>query len=107
MNVKPLFDRVIILPDNQGNVTKSGIVLPETLQDGSLVGEVVAIGDGENLFNEKVEMKVKVGDKILFNKYSGTELKLEGNTYLILRQIDIIGVFNDWENYSARRRCKD
>ena len=73
MNVKPLFDRVIILPDNQGNVTKSGIVLPETLQDGSLVGEVVAIGDGENLSNEKVEMKVSVGQKVVLNKFIGAE----------------------------------
>lgn len=98
MNVKPLFDRVIILPDNQGNVTKSGIVLPETLQDGSLVGEVVAIGDGENLSNEKVEMKVSVGQKVVFNKFIGSELKMNDKTYIIMRQIDILGVIDDREN---------
>lgn len=98
MNVKPLFDRVIILPDNQENVTKSGIVLPETLQDGSLVGEVVAIGDGENLSNEKVEMKVSVGQKVVFNKFIGAELKMNDKTYIIMRQIDILGVIDDREN---------
>lgn len=95
MNFKPLFDRVVVLPNIEENVLKSGIVLPETSQERPQTGVVVAIGDGENLNNEKVEMKVKNGDKVLFNKYSGTELKIEGRTYIVLRQIDIIGVYND------------
>ena len=95
MNFKPLYDRIVVLPNMEENVSKSGIVLPETSQERPQTGKVVAVGDGENLDNEKVEMKVKIGDKVLFNKYSGTELKLEGKTYIIMRQIDIIGVFND------------
>ena len=95
MNFKPLYDRVVVWPNVEENISKSGIVLPETSQERPQTGKVVAVGDGENLDNEKVEIKVKIGDRVLFNKYSGTELKLEGKTYIILRQIDIIGVFND------------
>ena len=95
MNFKPLFDRVVVEPNIKENVTESGIVLPETSQERPQVGVVVAVGDGENLDNQQVEMKVKIGDKILFNKYSGNELKLDGKTYIVLRQIDVIGVFNE------------
>ena len=92
MNFKPLFDRVVILPKTQNSVTDSGIVLPETSQERPQIGSVVAIGDGTDFDGNKSEMKVKVGDEVLFNKYAGVELKLEGKTYIIMRQIDIIGV---------------
>ena len=105
MNFKPLFDRVVVDPEIDENKTKAGIVLPQTSQQRPQIGVVVAVGDGENFDCTKTEMRVKIGDKILFEKYAGTELKLEEKTYIVLRQIDIIGVFNDWENYSARRWC--
>ena len=95
MNFKPLFDRVVVEPNQKENITNVGIVLPETSQERPQTGVVVAVGDGENLDNQKVEMKVKIGDKILFNKYSGNELKLNDKNYIVLRQIDIIGVYND------------
>ena len=95
MNFKPLFDRVVVEPNQKENITNAGIVLPETSQERPQTGVVVAVGDGENLDNQKVEMKVKIGDKILFNKYSGNELKLNEKNYIVLRQIDIIGVYND------------
>ena len=95
MNFKPLFDRVVVEPNQKENITNAGIVLPETSQERPQTGIVVAVGDGENLDNQKVEMKVKIGDKILFNKYSGNELKLNEKNYIVLRQIDIIGVFNE------------
>ena len=95
MNFIPLFDRVVVLPNFDENISKSGIVLPETSQERPQTGEVVAIGTGENFDGNKTEMKVKIGDKILFQKYSGNELKIEGKIYIVLRQIDIIGVFND------------
>ena len=95
MNFKPLFDRVVVEPNQKENITNVGIVLPETSQERPQTGIVVAVGDGENLDNQKVEMKVKIGDKILFNKYSGNELKLNEKNYIVLRQIDIIGVYND------------
>lgn len=95
MKFKPLFDRVVVEPNQKTNITNSGIVLPETSQERPQTGVVVAVGDGENLDNQKVEMKVKIGDRILFNKYAGNELKLDEKNYVVLRQIDIIGVYND------------
>ena len=98
MNFKPLFDRVVILPEREENKNISGLVLPETSQERPQIGRVVSVGDGENFDNVKTEIKVKVGDKIVFSKYAGIELKLEDETYIVLRQIDIIGVFNEREN---------
>lgn len=95
MNFKPLFDRVVIDPQVEENVSHAGIVLPETSQERPQIGVVVAVGDGENFDCVKSEMKVKIGDKILFQKYAGNELKLDGKVYIVLRQIDVIGVFND------------
>ena len=97
MNFKPLYDRVVIDPEIKDEKS-SGIVLPETLQGKSQIGVVVAVGDGENFDGCECKMKVEIGNKILFEKYAGTELKLNGKTYIVLRQIDIIGVFSDWEN---------
>ena len=92
MKFKPLFDRVVVLPKTQKSVTDSGIVLPETSQERPQIGEIVAIGDGTDFDGNKQEMKVKVGDEVLFNKYAGVELKLDGKTYIVMRQIDLIGV---------------
>ena len=94
MNIKPLFDRVIILPDETSNTTKSGIVLPQTAQDRPQTGKVVAVGSGKDLENNDVGMQVEVGDTVLYNKYTGAEVKFEDINYIILRQIDIIAVIN-------------
>ena len=103
MNFKPLFDRVVVEPFKNESVSKSGIVLPNTSQERPEIGKVVAVGDGENFDGVKTEIKVKIGDKILFEKYAGIEIKIDEKKYVVLRQIDIVGVFNDWENYCARR----
>ncbi len=92
MNIKPLYDRVIILPESEENVTKSGIVLPSTSQDRPERGNVVAVGDGIDFDGNKKEMQVNVGDRVIFNKYAGVELKIEGKTHIVMREIDIIGV---------------
>lgn len=92
MKIKPLYDRVIILPDRLETTSHSGIVLPETSQGRPQTGIVVAVGDGENFDGEKTGMKVSVGDKVLYNKYSGAEVKIDNELHIILRQIDIIGV---------------
>lgn len=97
MNLKPLFDRVVIEPIREENIVH-GIVLPETSQERPQVGIVVAVGDGENIDSDKVGMKVSVGDKVLYNRYAGAEVKLEGKTYIVMRQIDVVGVFDDREN---------
>lgn len=98
MKFKPLFDRVVIDPEIEKNVSKAGIVLPQTSQERPQTGVVVAVGDGENFDGVKSEIRVQIGDKVLFEKFAGTELKLEDKTYVILRQIDIIGVYYDREN---------
>ncbi len=92
MNIKPLYDRVIILPESEENVTKSGIVLPSTSQERPEKGKVVAVGDGIDFDGNKKEMQVKQGDRVIFNKYAGVELKIDGKTHIVMREIDIIGV---------------
>ena len=98
MKFKPLFDRVLIKPQYEECKTSSGLVLPQTSQERPQIGEIVAVGDGENMDNQETKMKVKIGDVVVFNKYAGTELKLDDFTYVVLRQIDIVGVLNDREN---------
>ena len=95
MNFNPLFDRVVIDPEIEDNTSKSGIVLPQTSQERPQIGVVVSVGDGENFDGVETKMKVQVGDKVMFEKYAGNELKLNEKTYVVLRQIDIVGVFND------------
>ena len=95
MKFLPLFDRVVVEPEVKNSVSKTGIVLPQTSQERPQVGLVVAVGDGENFDGNKTNIKVKIGDKILFEKFAGTELKIDEKTYIVMRQIDVIGVFND------------
>ena len=95
MNFKPLYDRIVVDPKLEENVSNSGIVLPETSQERPQIGKVVCVGDGENFDGVETKMKVKIGDKILFQKYAGNELKIDDKTYIVLRQIDVIGVFDD------------
>lgn len=95
MKLKPLFDRVVILPEQKENVTSSGIILPGSSQEMPQIGKIIAVGDGESLELDRVKMKVKVGDKVLYNKYAGSEIKLDGKTYIIMRQIDLVGVIDE------------
>ena len=95
MHFKPLFDRVVIKPEIEEKLSSCGIVLPETSQEKPQIGTIVAVGDGENMDNDKNKMKVKVGDRVVFSKYAGVELKLDGENYVVMRQLDVIGVFDD------------
>lgn len=91
MKIKPLADRVVIKVLEAEEKTASGIVLPDKAKEKPQEGEVMAVGGGKILENgTRVEMDVKVGDRILFSKYAGTEIKLEGAEYLIMRQDDIL-----------------
>ena len=94
MNIKPLFDRVVILPETK-EITSSGLVLPAMSQEKPQCGVVVAVGDGDDTSGEKQPMKVKVGDKVVFSKFAGAEFNWEDKNYIVLRQIDIIGVINE------------
>jgi len=88
VNVKPLGDRVLVEPQEAEVKTSSGIIIPDSAQEKPQQGKVVAVGSG----TKDVEMEVKVGDTVLYGKYSGTEIKVEDNDYLIMRQSDILAV---------------
>lgn len=93
ISFKPLGSRVLVQPIEQEEVTASGIVLPETAKEKPQQGKVLAAGPGDrNDKGERIAMDVKVGDVVLFAKYSGTEVKMDGKKLLILRESDILGI---------------
>jgi chaperonin GroES len=93
LKIKPLGDRVVVKPLGRETVTKSGIVLPDTAKEKPQEGEILAVGSGKVLDNGKrTNPEVQVGQKVLFAKYAGTEVKLDNEEYLILRESDIMGI---------------
>jgi chaperonin GroES len=93
MNIRPLHDRVVIRRLEEERTTAGGIVIPDTATEKPIQGEVIAVGKGKILDNgEQRPLDVKVGDRVLFGKYSGTEVKISGETYLVMREDDIMGV---------------
>ena len=93
LNLKPLGSRVVIEPVEENEVTAGGIVLPDTAKEKPQKGTVLSIGPGDRDDDGKhIPMDVKVGDRVLFSKYGGTEVKIDGSDYLILRQDDVLGV---------------
>ena len=88
MNIKPLADRVVVEPASAETTTASGIIIPDTAQEKPQKGKVVAIGDGK----KDEPLTVKVGDTILYGKYSGSELKYEGKDLMIMRESDILAI---------------
>ncbi|MBO5902375.1 MAG: co-chaperone GroES [Tidjanibacter sp.] len=88
MNVKPLSDRVLILPNPAEEKTASGLIIPDTAKEKPLAGKVVAVGPG----TADVKMEVAVGDEVLYGKYAGTEVNIEGTSYLIMPQKDILAI---------------
>lgn len=93
MKIKPLADRVVIKPAAPEEKTKGGIILPDTAKEKPVVGEVMAVGPGKVTDEgKKVTLEVKVGDKVLYGKYSGTEVTLDGEEFLIMREADIFAI---------------
>ncbi len=88
MNIKPLADRVLILPAPAEEKTIGGIIIPDTAKEKPLQGKVVAVGHG----TKDEEMVLKVNDQVLYGKYSGTEIEYEGTKYLMMRQSDVLAV---------------
>ena len=88
MNVKPLSDRVLILPNPAEEKTAGGLIIPDTAKEKPLAGKVVAAGPGTS----EIKMEVKVGDEVLYGKYAGTEIHVDGEDYLIIKQADILAV---------------
>jgi chaperonin GroES len=95
IGVRPLHDRVLVRRMPEEEKTAGGIIIPETAKEKPQRGEIVAAGKGRITEDGKVTpLDVKIGDKILFGKYSGTELKLNGSEYLMMREEDILGIMN-------------
>ena len=93
MNIRPLHDRVVVRRMEEERTTSAGIVIPDSATEKPIQGEILAVGNGKILENgETRPLDVKVGDKVLFGKYSGTEVKLDGEDYLVMREEDIMGV---------------
>jgi chaperonin GroES len=96
MNIKPLGERVVLKVLESEEKTKSGIVLPDTAKEKPQMGKILAVGTGKVLDNgQKVALEVKVGDKVLFAKYAGTEVKLDGEEYMLLKENDILAIVNE------------
>jgi chaperonin GroES len=94
MKIRPLADRVVVKRTKEEEKTKGGIIIPDTAKEKPVEGVVVAVGSGKVLSNGKARpVDVKAGDRILFGKYSGTEVKLDGEEHVLLREDDILGVF--------------
>jgi chaperonin GroES len=93
MNVKPLADRVIVKPLEAEEKTAGGIIIPDNAKEKPQKGEVVAVGEGKfSDSGQKIEMVLKKGDKVLYGKYSGTEVAVEGEDYLIMRESDVLAI---------------
>jgi chaperonin GroES len=93
MKIRPLHDRIIVRRVEEEEKTKGGIIIPDTAKEKPMEGKVVAVGKGKVLEDGKLQaLDVKVGDRVLFGKYSGTEVKIEGEEHLIMREDDILGV---------------
>jgi chaperonin GroES len=93
MKIRPLQDRLIVKRLKEEEKTKGGIIIPETAKEKPLEAEVIAVGNGKVLEDGKVRpLDVKAGDRVLFSKYAGTEIKIEGEEFLMLREDDVLGV---------------
>jgi chaperonin GroES len=92
MNIKPLADRVIVKALPMEEKTKSGIYMPDTAKEKPQEGEVIAVGPGKMEKGERIALDVKVNDRIIYSKYAGTEIKFDGEEYLILKEADILAI---------------
>jgi len=95
MNMRPLYDRIVVKRIDELETTRNGIVIPDSAQEKPQEGEVMAVGQGKRLEDGQLAaLDVKVGDRILFGKYSGTETKLVGTEYLIMLEDDVLGILD-------------
>jgi chaperonin GroES len=93
MNFKPLYDRILVERVESEEKTAGGLFLPDTAKEKPQQGKIIAVGQGKRTEDGKlIELQVKVGDTILFGKYSGSEIKIDGNEYLIMKEDDVLGI---------------
>ena len=95
MKIRPLYDRIVVKRIEEQETVRGGIIIPDSAKEKPQEGEVVAVGNGKRLEDGKlVALDVKVGDRILFGKYSGSDIKLDGDEYMIMREDEILGVLD-------------
>jgi chaperonin GroES len=95
MNIRPLYDRIVVKRIEEKESTRNGIVIPDSAQEKPQQGEVIAVGHGKRLDDGKlVALDVKAGDRILFGKYSGNETKVDSTDYIIMREDDVLGILS-------------
>ena len=95
MNIRPLYDRIVVKRIEEQETSRNGIIIPDSAKEKPQEGEVMAVGHGKRLDDGKlVALDVKVGDRVLFGKYSGTETKVVGTEYIIMREDDVLGVLD-------------
>ena len=95
MNIRPLYDRIVVKRIEEQETTRNGIVIPDSAKEKPQEGEVISIGKGKRLADGKmVALDVKAGDRILFGKYTGNEIQLDGTEYIIMREDDVLGVLD-------------
>ena len=94
MKIKPLFDRVVIKPIKNPNSTQGGIMLPPVAEEKSQLATVMAVGPGGLIDGKEVTMQVKEGDKVLYSKYAGTEIKFDGEELIVIRQTDVLAIID-------------
>ena len=93
MKIRPLQDRILVQPIREKEVRKSGIIIPDSAKEKPIEGRVKAVGAGKvGEDGKRVKLDVKVGDKVLYSKYGGTEIKIEGDDFLLMREDDILGI---------------
>jgi len=95
MKIRPLYDRIVVKRIEEQETVRGGIIIPDSAKEKPQEGEVVAVGNGKRLENgTMVPLDVKVGDRILFGKYSGSDIKLDGDEYMIMREDEVLGVLD-------------
>jgi chaperonin GroES len=95
MNIRPLYDRIVVKRIEEQETTRGGLIIPDSAKEKPQTGEVIALGRGKRLEDGSVvALDVHIGDRILFGKYSGTETKLDATEYIIIREDDVLGVLN-------------
>jgi chaperonin GroES len=96
MKIRPLYDRIVVKRIEEQETVQGGIIIPDTAKEKPQEGEVVAVGNGKRLEDgQLIPLDVKAGDRILFGKYSGSEIKVDGEEFLIMREDDVLGVIED------------
>ena len=104
MKIRPLYDRIVVKRIEEQETVRGGIVIPDSAKEKPQEGEVVAVGQGKRLEDGKlVPLDVKVGDRILFGKYSGSDIKLDGDEYMIMREDEVLGVLDAAPKAAAKK----